>query len=201
MAEKIVEKPKENRSENAQQQSPPNEAYFPITNQPQSETRPEMQEIIKVDEKHGEVEGKFQEFLKAINEETSQLAQFLVEERKLTRELCSLLTQILKNLRISFSIPSEYLARLGEEAKQVKLSKDGRLMITRNDDKVDSKPLEEHSADIILEVLLVIIPELERMIKAYRRTVSRRVSLLQKIRYELKGLQEAFAALGKEGPK
>ncbi|MGB9134214.1 MAG: hypothetical protein WCC63_01295 [Candidatus Bathyarchaeia archaeon] len=201
MSEKTEEKPQENRSESAQQQLTQDEAYFPVTSQPQDETRTETQASIEVQERSVEVEGRFQEFLKAIGEETSQLAQFLVQERKLTRELCSFLTQILKNLKISFAIPSEYLVALGEEAKQVRLGRDGYLQITRNDGKVDSRPLEEHSPEIILKVLLVISPELERMIKACRRNVSRRIGLLEKIRHELKTMQEAFALLDKEGRK
>jgi len=124
-----------------------------------------------------------------------------VKERELTKELCSLMAQILKNLKISFSIPSEYLTSLGEETKQVRLDKNGHLTIIRNDGKVESKPLEEHSPDVILKVLLVVTPELERMITAYRRSVSRRVTMLEKIRHELKSVQEAFASFEKGGQK
>jgi hypothetical protein len=200
MAEKTEETPQENPIENPQQQSPPDAAYFPITSQPQNGATAEMQSI-GFEEKSEEIEGKFQEFVKAINEETSQLAQFLVKERELMKELCGLMVQILRSLKISFSIPSECLASLGEETKQVKLDKNGRLTITRNDGKVESRPLEEHSRDVILKVLLVVTPELERMIAAYRRSVSRRVTMLEKIRHELKSMQEAFASFEKGGQK
>jgi hypothetical protein len=200
MAEKTEETPKEHLKENTQQQSPPDETYFPITSQPQNEATAELQSI-GLDEKSEEIEGKFQEFLKAINEETSQLAQFLVKERELMKELCTLLAQILKNLKISYSIPSEYLTSLGEETKQIRLDKNGHLTIIRNDGKVESRPLEEHSPDVILKVLLVVTPELERMITAYRRSVSRRVTMLEKIRHELKSMHEAFASFEKGGQK
>lgn len=200
MSEKPGEKPQENRSESAQQHLTLDEVYIPITSQPQNERGTETQASVEVQEKN-EVESRFQEFLKAISEETSQLAQFLVQERKLTRELCSLLTHILKNLKISFTIPSECLTALGEEAKQVRLGRDGHLQIMRNDGKVDSRLLEEHSPEIVLKVLLVIIPELERMIKTCRRNASRRIGLLERIRHELKTMQEAFALLDKEGRK
>lgn len=200
MAEKTEETPQENPNENTQQQSPPGETYFPITSQPQNETTAQPQSI-GFEEKSEEIEGKFQEFLKAINEETSQLAQFLVKERELMKELCGLMAQILKNLKISFSIPSECLTSLGEAAKQVRLDKNGHLTIIRNDGKVESRPLEEHSPDVILKVLLVVTPELERMITAYRRSVSRRVTMLERIRHELKSMQEAFASFEKGGQK
>jgi hypothetical protein len=200
MAEKTEGMPEENPKENTQQQSPPDETYFPIRSQPQNEATAEMQSI-GLDEKSEEIEGKFQEFLKAINEETSQLAQFLVKERELIKELCSLMAQILRNLKISFSIPSEYLTSLGEETKQIRLDKNGHLTIIRNDGKIESRPLEEHSPDVILKVLLVVTPELERMITSYRRSVSRRVTMLEKIRHELKSMQEVFASFEKGGQK
>ena len=200
MAEKTEETPQENPNENTQQQSPPGETYFPIKSQPQNETTAQPQSI-GFEEKSEEIEGKFQEFLKAINEETSQLAKFLVKERELMKELCGLMAQILKNLKISFSIPSECLTSLGEAAKQVRLDKNGHLTIIRNDGKVESRPLEEHSPDVILKVLLVVTPELERMITAYRRSVSRRVTMLERIRHELKSMQEAFASFEKGGQK
>jgi hypothetical protein len=201
MVEKTGETPKGNQSGNTQQQSPPEETYYPITtSQPQKEATAEMQ-TIRLDEKSEEIEGRFQEFLKAINEETSQLAQFLVKERELTKELCSLLAQILKNLKISFSIPTECLAGLGEAAKQIRLDKNAHLTIIRNDGKVESRPLDEYSPDVVLKVLLVVTPELERMITAYRRSVSRRVTMLEKIRHELKSVQEAFASFERGGQK
>lgn len=200
MAEKTEETPQENPNENTQQQSPPDETYFPITSQPQNETTAQLQSI-GFEEKSEKIEGKFQEFLKAINEETSQLAQFLVKEREMMKELCGLMAQILKNLKISFSIPSECLTSLGEATKQARLDKNGHLTIIRNDGKVESRPLEEHSPDVILKVLLVVTPELERMITAYRRSVSRRVTMLEKIRHELKSMQEAFASFEKGGQK
>jgi hypothetical protein len=200
MAEKTGESPKENPSGNTQPRLPPGETYFPVSSQPQNEAIAQMQSI-GLDEKSEEIEGKFQEFLKAINEETSQLAQLLVKERELTKELCSLLAQILKNLRISFSIPTECLTSLGEETKQVRLDKNAHLTVIRNDGKVESRPLGEHSPNVILQVLLVVTPELERMITAYRRNVSRRVTMLEKIRHELKSMQKAFASFEKGGQK
>ena len=196
-----IESSQEHSSESAQEKHAQNQAYFPITGQLTNEAKEEAPAGVTAQERNVEFEGKFQGFLKAINEEASQLAQFLVQERKLVKELCTLLTQILRNLKISFAIPSEYLVALDEEAKQVRLSRDGHLQITRSDNKVDSRPLEEHSPEIILKVLLVIIPELERMIKACRRDASRRIGLFEKIRRELKAMQEALALLDREARK
>ena len=200
MAEKTEETPRENPNEKPQQQSPLDATYFPITSQPQDGATAETQSI-GFEDKSEEIEGKFQEFLKTINEETSQLAQFLVKERELLKELCGLMGQILRNLKVSFTIPSECLASLGEEAKHVRLDKNGHLTITKNDGKVESRPLEEHSPDVIMKVLLVVTPELERMITAYRRSVSRRVTMLEKIRHELKSMQEAFASFERGAQK
>lgn len=142
-------------------------------------------------EKHVEVENRVNDFLRAISEETSQLTEFLAQEKKLTNEICSLLAQTLKNLKISFNIPSTYISKL--EARQIKLSKEGYLVIKGDGNKVYSKPLEEHPPDIILKVMLVIVPELGKAVKAYRRSICQRVSLLEKIKHELGNLQKAFS--------
>jgi hypothetical protein len=200
MVENSEEKPRENQSGTASLQPKEDASYFPTTSQPQDETAALVEESRKADEDHGGIEDKFTELLKAMNEEISQLTQFLAEERKLTNELCSLLTQILRNLRISFNIPSECLDEL-DGVKKVKLNKEGHLSIMRKDGKVETKPLEEQSPEVIISVLLTVVPELERAIKAYRRNVSRRVSLLGKIKHELKGLHEAFTPRDNDSTK
>ncbi len=140
---------------------------------------------------------KFNEFLRAISEESLQLSEFLLEEKKLTNELCTLLAQILRRLKISLEISHEQLATL-EKARQIKLNEECHLIIIRDNDRVDSKLLGDYPPSIILTVLWTIIPELEKAIKAYRKKISRRVSLLEKIKRELKNIQKAFAPAEKD---
>ncbi len=178
----------------SQPQPPQNDAYFSYTQQLQNEE----EESREIEDKRGEIESRFNEFLKAISEESLQLSEFLLEERKLTNQLCSLLTQILRRLKISFNIPPEYLASLGK-ARQIKLNTEGHLILIRDGDKVDSRLLQDYPPDVILTALWVIIPELEKAIKAYRKKISRRVTLLEKIKQELKNIQQAFSPEEKEG--
>jgi len=199
MAEKTEELFKDSKGENIQQQSPLDETYLPITSRPQN-VAAGMQSV-GLNERSEEIEGRFQESLKTISEETSQLVQSLVEERELIRELCGLLAQTLKSLRISFSIPVECLTSLGVETKQVRLDKNAHLTVVWNDGKVWSRPLEEYHPAIILRVLLVVTPELERMIADCRRSVGRRISILEKVKRELKSVQEVFASFDRGGQR
>lgn len=194
MTENLEGRPQENQSENAPpQQQPQNDAYFSYTRQLQNESSTN----VEIEEKRGEIENKFNEFLRALNEESSLLNEFLAEEKKLTDELCELLTQILRRLKISFNIPPQYVANVGE-ARQIKLNSEGHLIIIRDEDKVDSKLLQNYPPEIVLTVLWVIVPEFERVIKVYRKKISRRVSLLEKVKQELKNIQKAFSPEEKE---
>ena len=193
----MAEKQEEKRSDGevAPSQRPyQNDTYFSYTRQLQNEGT----ESVELEEKQGEIENKFNELLKAIGEESLQLSEFLLEERKLANELCSLLTQILRRLNISFSIRPEYIDGLGTP-KQVKLNTEGHLIIIRDGDKVDSKLLQDYPPDIVLTVMWVIIPELEKAIKGYRKKISRRVNLMEKIKRELKNIQKAFTPGEKQG--
>ena len=63
---------------------------------------------------------------------------------------------------------------------------------------MDSRLLEDYPPDTILAVMMVIIPELEKAIKTYRKNISQRVSLLEKIKHELKNLQKVVSPDEKE---
>lgn len=191
MEEKPEQKPKQAKGENIPSQSAQDETYLSYTRQLQN-SELEVEESKELEEKRGEIENKFNEFLTAIDEETLQLSEFLIEEKKLTDELCSLLTQTLRRLKISFYISPEHVAKLGE-ARQIKLNREGHLIIIRDRDKVDSKLLSDYPPDIILTVVWVIIPELEKAMKAYRSRISNRVSLLERIKQELKNIEKAFS--------
>lgn len=191
MGEKSEQKPQQTKGENTPPQATANETYLSYARQLQNNEL-EVEDSKELEEKYGEIENKFNEFLTAISEETLQLSEFIVEEKKLTNELCGSLTQTLRRLKISFDISPKYVTKLGE-ARQIKLNKEGHLIIIRERDKVDSKLLSDYPPDIILTVVWVIIPELEKALKAYRSRISKRVSLLEKIKQELKNIEKAFS--------
>ena len=196
MAETPEEKPQETRGENIPQPRPPqDETIFPPAQQSQKKETEESEEI---EDKHGEAENKLNELLRAVSNEASQLTQFLAEEKKLSNELCNLLTQILKRLKITFNIPPAYLAKI-DDAKHIKLNTEGHLIVVRNGNKIDSKLLRDYSPDVILAVMLAMVPEIEKAIKTHRKNISQRVSILEKIKHELKSLQKAFSPDEKDG--
>ncbi len=186
MTENVAEKPKENGNEDStwqeisQNDAQPNQMNLP------------SQQIAEDENKQRETENRFNDFLKAIGNETSQLNDYLVEEKRLTSELCNLITHIIKCLRISFSIAPGHIANL-RNARQVKLDPNGRLVVIEEGQDASPKPLEEYAPDVILSVMLVVIPELEKAVKTYRKRISQRVSLLEKMKLELRNLQIAVS--------
>ena len=138
-----------------------------------------------------EMEQKFEELLRTIREETLQLSEFLIEEKRLIHELYSLLKPILKQLNISFNIPTKAIPLL-DRVKHISLNAEGHLILVDEKNAVSSKALEDCSPEVILKVLWVVIPALSESILAYRKRVSFRVSLFERISREFKNLYQTF---------
>jgi len=146
-----------------------------------------------------EIEKRFNELLTTISEETLQLSEFLLEEKKLIQELCMFLRHILRRLNMTFNIPLKAVPELQGKAKRIVLNKEGHLIVMYEKDKVNSKALEDYSPEIVLSVIWNVVPELERSIKAYRKRISERVSIFERIKKELKNIQKVFSSSNREG--
>jgi hypothetical protein len=145
-----------------------------------------------------EIEKRFNELLTTISEETIQLSEFLLEERKLIQELCLFLRQILKRLNMTFNIPLKAIPELQMKAKKIVLNKEGHLIVMYEKERVTSKVLDEYAPEIVLSVIWNVIPELEKSIKAYRRRISERVSIFERIKKELKNIQQVFSSSNRD---
>lgn len=165
--------------------------YYPY--QLQNEETDENFEKTKV-----EIEKRFNELLTTISEETLQLSEFLLEEKKLIQELCMFLRHILRRLNMTFNIPLKAIPELQEKAKKIVLNKEGHLIVIYEKEKVNSKVLEDYQPEIVLSVIWNVIPELEKSIKTYRRRISERVSIFERIKKELKNIQKVFTSSNRE---
>jgi len=141
-----------------------------------------------------EIEKRFNELLTTISEETIQLSEFLLEEKKLIQELCMFLRHILRRLNMTFNIPSKAIPELQAKAKKIVLNKEGHLIVMYEKEKVSSKVLEDYPAEIVLSVIWNVIPELEKSIKTYRRKISERVGIFERIKKELKNIHSVFSS-------
>lgn len=146
---------------------------------------------IEIEKTRAGVEQKLFDFLKVINEETVRLSESLIEESKLSYEVCRILRQILKRLNFSFMIPSETLPWL-RKTRRIILNEEGHLIIIYENGDVDSKLLEDYPPSIILIVFQYIIPKLGKLVKLYGEKISLRANFFKKIYQELDNLQRAF---------
>lgn len=151
----------------------------------------EMLDEKEVEKAKVEIEEKFLDSLKIINEEILQLSEFLIEDKKLAQELCRLLRQVLKHLNLSFVIPSRAIP-IFEKIDQIILNEEGHLILVYEESKVDSKALEEYPPEIILIVFLNIIPRLGKLLRLYRKKVGIRVNFFEKIYRELENASKVF---------
>lgn len=135
---------------------------------------------------------QIRESLKIINEETLQLTDFLLQEDKLIRELCVLLKQVLKQLNISFKIPSKVFPQTWN-SQWIILNDEAHLVFIDNENEVKSKALEDCPPQVILNVALFIIPELSKSLTSYRKKISSRIGIFDRINQELRNLRNAVA--------
>jgi hypothetical protein len=146
---------------------------------------------IELEKTRAEVEQKLFDFLKVINTETVRLNESLIEESKLSYEVCRILRKILKRLNFSFTIPSETLPWL-RKTRRIVLNEEGHLIIIYENGDVDSKLLEDYPPTIILIVFQYVIPKLGKLVKRYGGKISLRASFFKKIYQELDNLQRVF---------
>jgi len=151
----------------------------------------EMLDEREIEKIRGVVEQKFSDALKVINEETLQLSEFLVEDKKLAQELCRLIQPILKRLDLSFVMPPEAIP-IFKKTDRIILNEAGHLIFVYEKTKVSSKPLEEYPPEIVLAVFLNIIPELGRSMRSYRKTISMRINFFERMYRELENINRAF---------
>jgi len=162
-----------------------------VSSQPRNE---EMVTAGSVDTERtlGEMEQKFEELLRVIREETLQLSEFLIEEKRLIHELYVLLKLALRQLNASFRVSAKMIS-LSERIKHVVLNEEGHLILVNDKGEVSSKALEDFPPEVILNVLWVILPELSEMIVSYRKRISFRVNIFEKIGREFRNLHKIFS--------
>ncbi len=146
---------------------------------------------IEIEKRRAELEQKLFDFLKVINEGTIRLNESLIEETKLSYEICRILRQILKRLKFSFTIPSEALPQL-RKTRQIVLNEEGLLIMVYENGDVESKLLENYPPNIILTVLQYAIPKLGKLVELYGEKINVRVNFFKRIYQELDSLQRAF---------
>jgi len=139
----------------------------------------------------GEMEQKFEDLLRVVKEETLQLSEFLIEEKRLIHELYVLLKLTLRQLNASFHISAKMI-QVSEKVKQVFLNEEGHLILVDDKGGVTSKALEDYPPEVILNVLWVTLPELSEMIVGYRKRISFRVNIFEKISREFRNLHKIF---------
>jgi hypothetical protein len=178
------QKQEENREEVVE------EAYFfhPVQ---LSEESGETLDEKEIEKSKVEIEQKLQELLRSINEETLQLSEFLLEENKIMNDLCMSLKLILKRLNVSFNIPPQDI-RLRKRVKKVILNEEGHLILVYEKGDVHSAFLAEYPPEIVMAVLLIVMPEMAKVIMLYRKKISTRVNFFERIKKELKGAVKAI---------
>lgn len=133
-----------------------------------------------------------QESLRILNEEALQLSEFFWQEEKLIKELCGSLKQVLRQLNLSFSLPTDIFP-LAWKSQRVFLNAEAHLILINDKNEVTSKALEDYPPHIIFSVVSFAIPELSKFLTSYRLRINTRISLFDRVNQELKNLSKILS--------
>jgi len=136
-------------------------------------------------------EESLRKVLKSIEKESMHLDRYLAKERKLTRESCELLRNVLNHLKTPFEI-TPAIPGLKEKPVKAVLNEEGKLVLMYGKKRVDSKPLEEYEPEVVMSVIWMVLPKLEEAIRDYGQKVRRRIGLFEKVKTELKNIFKVF---------
>lgn len=150
--------------------------------------------IIKVEThiSHQPSSDQIEKILKIISEEAMQLSEFLLQEEKLIRELCVILKQVLKQLNMSFNLSANIFPQ-APKTQEIILNAEAHLIFIGNENEVKSKALEDYPPQVILNIASFIIPELGKSLTSYRKEVSSRIGIFDRINHELRNLRKILA--------
>jgi len=140
---------------------------------------------------------QIQESLRVLSEETLQLSEFLWQEEKLIKELCVLLKLVLNQLNLSFNIPLNVLQQTDKIQRAI-LNDEAHLILINDQNEVKSKALEDYPPQVIFNLVSFVIPELTKSFTSYRKKISVRISLFDRINQELRNIRNVFASSSKK---
>jgi hypothetical protein len=132
-----------------------------------------------------------QEALKVLSEETLQLSEFLWQEEKLVKELCTLLKLVLKRLGLSFNLPPSLFPQ-SEKIQKIILNDETHLILINDQNEVRSRALEDYPPQVIFDVVSFVIPELGRSLTFYRKKINVRIGLFERVNQELRKIRSIF---------
>lgn len=131
------------------------------------------------------------ESLRIISEESMQLSEVVWQEEKLIEELNVLIKAVLKQLNISIYIPPDVFPQ-APRTQRIILNDEAHLIFINDQNEVQSKALQDYPREIIFNLALFVVPELSKSLSSYRKRVSERVRLFDRINQELRNLRNIF---------
>ena len=123
--------------------------------------------------------------LDGLVDQALQICEFNSEEENTIREICETVGMMLTQLKTSVKISPSLLGP-ANSVKRAVLERDGRIMITYNDDQVDYKRLTDFRPSILMEILNDVFLKLKDATTDYRKKVEERLSVYRTANKKLK---------------
>jgi len=134
------------------------------------------------------------EMLKSLDgllDETLQILEINNEESNTTGEICETVKMMLLQLRASITISPELLGS-SVDVKRASLGYDGRITITRRDNEVEYKQLNDLRPSKLMEVLNDIFPKLKNATEDYRKIIEERLTVYRAANNKMKKIHDVL---------
>ena len=73
------------------------------------------------------------------------------------------------------------------------MNDEAHLILINDQNEVRSKALEDYPPQVVFNVVSFVVPELSRSLTSYRKRISLRISLFDRVNQELRNLRNIFA--------
>lgn len=129
--------------------------------------------------------------LKDINNEMEQISKLSALEKKYVHDLSEILKELMKVLKISFTLSRETIKNIGINASKVCITRECGVKIYSPSRQVKTVELHEMAPSSIISIFSALMPSLERAAELKRAKIGSRSNIIERMIKELKDLLSA----------
>jgi hypothetical protein len=139
--------------------------------------------------RYAEVEEEYSDLfssIRTLEQESVQINELAELEHAYSKEISTMLRQFLLMVGKSYELDPATFPRLGGSVGRIVLTPQGSFSLTYRDGLTAARPVEDLSAESLVNVLDRVLPEVADLFAERRRKLEQRTALLEKVSQGLK---------------
>ena len=128
-------------------------------------------------------------WLKEIREENASIAELKLLEEYYVKDMADTLTELLKNMNLSFNISTETMKKLGIEYSKVSLTPNSDVRIVDMEGRVSTTKLADMPSSVVITILGLIMPHLKEALAARKVRMRDQAGVLERMVKQLKDMR------------